>query len=58
MHFHLNYRGSLPSNGTPKQKHCLRMHFHEQLKHLWSQKPLSAHRQIWNLPTRRTSGSS
>ena len=41
MHFYLNYRGTLPSNGSPTQKHVLRQHFHDQLKELWNHKPLS-----------------
>ena len=43
MQFFLNYRGPLPSNGSPKTKHDLRLHFHEQLAQLWNQKPLNAH---------------
>lgn len=41
MRFYLNYRGRLPSNGSPKQKHDLRLRFHPQLVQLWNQTPLS-----------------
>ena len=43
MQFHLYYRGPLASNGTRKQKHELRMHFHKQLRDLWKQLPLIDH---------------
>ena len=38
--FRLTYRGPLSANGGPAQKHALRRHFHQQLKHLWSREPL------------------
>lgn len=41
MKFVLHYRGALRSNGTPAHKHDLRQVFHQQLKKLWSQPPLS-----------------
>lgn len=37
----LHYRGTLRANGSPAHKHDLRVHFHQQIKQLWSQKPLS-----------------
>jgi len=40
MEFTLTYRGPLPANGNPKDKHFLRRHFHKQLKELWKQPPL------------------
>ncbi len=36
----LHYRGPLKANAGPAHKHELRRHFHQQLKTLWSQKPL------------------
>jgi hypothetical protein len=44
VEFILNYRGHLKANGDSKHKHCLRRHFHEQLKELWNQPPLNKHR--------------
>ena len=41
MRLMLHYRGSLKSNGNPSHKHELRKHFHQQLKTLWGQRPLS-----------------
>lgn len=43
MEFTLYYRGPLKANGTPKDKHELRTHFHRQLKVLWGLKPLKDH---------------
>jgi hypothetical protein len=40
MEFTLYYRGDLRSNGTPKDKHELRRHFHAQLARLWGEPPL------------------
>jgi hypothetical protein len=40
MRFTLIFRGSLPSNGRPEQKHEIRRFFHPQLKRLWDQEPL------------------
>jgi hypothetical protein len=40
MRFTLHYRGPLKANAGPAHKHELRRHFHQQLKKLWSQKPL------------------
>lgn len=41
MEFTLHYRGPLKANGRPLEKHALRRIFHQQLKELWNQKPLS-----------------
>ena len=43
MRFVLHYRGPLRSNGNPTHKHELREAFHQQLKRLWEQPPLSEH---------------
>ena len=47
MEFTLCYRGPLKSTTKSKgrlpEKHRLRRTFHEQLKHIWDQKPLSDH---------------
>jgi hypothetical protein len=40
MRLVLHYRGPLKANAGPTHKHELRRHFHQQLKRLWSQKPL------------------
>ena len=40
MEFTLYYRGPLTSQGNALDKHCLRRHFHGQLKELWSHPPL------------------
>jgi len=40
MRLVLHYRGLLRANASPTHKHELRRHFHQQLKKLWSQKPL------------------
>ncbi|MDX2469004.1 MAG: hypothetical protein QNL04_00340 [SAR324 cluster bacterium] len=44
MEFILHYHGELFSNGTPKHKHFIRKKFHEQLKILWGEPPLSQYR--------------
>ena len=41
MQFTLVYRGPLKSNARPDAKHCLRQHFHRQLRRLWNAFPLS-----------------
>jgi hypothetical protein len=41
MEFTLYYRGPLKANRGTKEKHELRRLFHNQLKELWSQVPLS-----------------
>jgi hypothetical protein len=38
MEFTLYYRGPLKANGGPRAKHALRLHFSQQLHHLWDQK--------------------
>jgi hypothetical protein len=38
--FTLTYRGKLPSNGSPAEKHALRQAFHPQLGELWRHAPL------------------
>jgi hypothetical protein len=48
VEFTLCYRGpslkaTTKSNSRVPEKHCLRRTFHEQLKTLWNQKPLSDH---------------
>lgn len=53
MQFTLYYRGRLRSNASPADKHVLRQHFHEQLKRLWTQPPLSGFVRML-LPERRT----
>lgn len=40
MEFKLYYEGVLKSNSNAKNKHCLRIHFHKQLKQLWNYLPL------------------
>ncbi len=40
MYFTLFYRGPLKANGSSKDKHALRKHFHPQIKQLWNQEPL------------------
>ena len=40
MEFILYYRGPLKADGSPKDKHKLREHFHYQLLELWKRKPL------------------
>src|SRR5258708_4269147 len=42
MRFVLHYRGTLRPNGNPSHKHDLRQAFHQQLRTLWNQPPLSA----------------
>jgi hypothetical protein len=37
MRFRLVYEGSLPSDGSPKDKHAIRRQLHGQLKELWTQ---------------------
>ncbi|MGA2226254.1 MAG: hypothetical protein ABSH41_17595 [Syntrophobacteraceae bacterium] len=46
MEFYLHYRGPLKANGNPTHKQEIRRHFHQQLKELWSQKPLASY-QAW-----------
>ena len=41
MRFTLHYRGTLKANRGPNDKHDLRRYFHEQLRCLWNQTPLS-----------------
>lgn len=48
MDFRLTYRGSLPTDATPLQKHSIRKQFHPQLKELWTQIPLLEHRDYLN----------
>jgi hypothetical protein len=43
MRLTLHYRGPLPANGGPKDKHAIRQVFHQQLQTLWRQPPLSRH---------------
>jgi hypothetical protein len=52
MRFVLKYRGPLKSNGDRKHKHKLRQHFHQQLKRLWEQQPLSELKPFWLQPER------
>ena len=40
MKFTLHYRGSLKTNGRPKDKQALRRAFHFQIKDLWTRSPL------------------
>ena len=42
MEFRLIYRGPLPPNGTPAQKHALREALHPQLAELWKHAPLNS----------------
>ena len=48
MKFTLHYRGSLKSNGKPKDKQELRRRFHPQLKDLWCRPPLKDQRELLN----------
>lgn len=41
MEFRLIYRGPLPPNGTPTQKHAIREALHPQLVELWRHPPLN-----------------
>ena len=41
MEFTFVYRGSLKANGRPAEKQAIRRIFHEQLKELWKQPPLT-----------------
>lgn len=43
MRFTLHYRGPLKANRGAKDKHTLRRYFHNQLRCLWNQMPLSAY---------------
>jgi len=55
MRFVLHYRGPLRANGKPAHKHELRIVFHEQLKRLWAQPPLSDRCESYlTYPRRRT----
>ncbi len=45
MRFTLHYRGPLKSNAGAREKHKLRMKFHEQLHDLWERAPLKHHRE-------------
>ena len=40
MEFSLYYKGILKSNGSKKDKHEIRMFFHNQIEKLWTQEPL------------------
>lgn len=53
MRFVLHYRGPLKSNGNPMHKHEIREAFHEQLKRLWTQPPLSEHPKLLEYHRRR-----
>ncbi len=53
MKFILHYRGSLKADGSPKHKHNLRQHFHQQLKELYNQPPLNYYWQSQLNPTDR-----
>lgn len=44
MRFTLHYRGTLKANRGAKDKHALRRYFHEQLRCLWGQVPLTDYR--------------
>jgi hypothetical protein len=52
MRFVLHYRGPLKANGNPADKHAIREVFHQQLKCLWTQPPLSEHQQFLAPPPR------
>ncbi len=41
MRLTLHYRGLLRANGSPLHKHEIRSLFHQQLRTLWQQRPLS-----------------
>jgi hypothetical protein len=41
MDFTLTYKGPLPTNGRPSQKHDIRRKLHPQLKELWEHPPLN-----------------
>jgi hypothetical protein len=42
LDFSLRYKGSLPANGGPREKHLIRRAFHPQLRALWNEHPLLA----------------
>jgi hypothetical protein len=46
MRLTLHYRGPLKANGNPTHKHSIRKGFHNQLRTLWMQQPLSEQRYL------------
>jgi hypothetical protein len=42
MDFCLRYKGPLPANSGPREKHTIRRAFHPQLRALWNEHPLLA----------------
>jgi hypothetical protein len=42
MEFSLRYKGPLPANSGPREKHMIRRAFHPQLRTLWNEHPLLA----------------
>jgi len=57
MDFVLRYRGLLPANGSPKEKHQIRRAIHVQLQQLCSQEPLLEQAQADDLPEGILKGS-
>ena len=50
MKFTLNYRGPLRPNGSPADKHAIRLLFHRQLEVLWTQLPLREYASLLGQP--------
>ena len=50
MEFTLHYRGERSPNATARDKHLIRLHFHSQLKDLWTRPPLSACTRLLDSP--------
>ena len=48
MEFTLYYQGNLKANHGADDKHQLRRHFHTQMREVWDQKPLDAHKDLLN----------
>ena len=57
MEFTLYYRGELKANGRPKEKQAIRRVFHQQLKELWTQVPLSKQRGMLEKVVDKSEGS-
>ena len=55
MEFVLHYHGPLRPNGSSTHKHQLRQVFHQQLKCLWDQPPLSEHKSYLELSKKKSS---
>jgi hypothetical protein len=54
MEFKLVYQGKLKSNGDAREKHRIRLIFHQQLKNLWNYPPLAEEKEWIALPTQHS----